>query len=854
MNSQQIREAFIQFFEKKGHTAVQSSSLVPGNDPTLLFTNAGMVQFKEAFLGLEQRPYTRATTVQKCVRAGGKHNDLENVGFTARHHTFFEMLGNFSFGDYFKKDAIHYAWELLTQVFNIPKEKLWITVFEEDDEAYAIWKDQIGVDPARISRIGAKDNFWMMGDTGPCGPCTEIFYDHGEAIFGGPPGTPDGDGDRYIEIWNLVFMQFNRDASGNMTPLPKPSVDTGMGLERVAAVLQGVHDNYEIDTFKYLIAHAAKILKVKDLSLRSLRVISDHIRSASFLIADGVIPGNEGRGYVLRRIIRRAIRHGHKLGMTDAFFHQLVAPLKEIMGQAYPELHSKEAFIVDTLRQEEEQFARTLAQGMKLYEEAVNALSGKIIPGEVIFKLYDTYGFPVDLTEDMARERELSLDVAGFEICMQEQKERGRQSNKFALDYNALPKIEGVSEFVGYQSLTESSDVTGLYCNNAPVSILKKGEEGIVILSQTPFYPEGGGQIGDSGILHVAGGAFVVKTTQKQHNAILHFGVVESGEIRMGMLVEAEVHDLTRRYTARNHSATHLLDAALRKVLGAHVEQKGSLVAAESFRFDFSHPKALTSLERQQIEDLVNDYISADYPTEVLHMSLDAAKKMGAIALFGEKYGENVRVLKMGSVSIELCGGTHVTHSGEIGLFKITSEGSVAAGVRRIEGVTSLAAKAYLEAECAKAKAKSAELEEAMRTLQKQQEALESERVMQDLPKRLLEKKHLVKDKALIIADVGSLAPKYLSLVAAELKNQISEGMVVLISAQDEKLSFIVSVTDALSKTCKAGEIVKSMAEQIGGKGGGKPELAQGGGPKVADFPQFLEKLQQDLSLRLQAV
>ncbi|MCX7123778.1 MAG: alanine--tRNA ligase [Gammaproteobacteria bacterium] len=848
MNSQQIREAFIRFFEQKSHTAVPSSLLVPGDDPTLLFTNAGMVQFKDVFLGAEQRPYQRATSVQKCVRAGGKHNDLENVGFTARHHTFFEMLGNFSFGDYFKREAISFAWELLTEIFHIPKEKLWVTVFEEDDEAYAIWKNEIGVNPERISKIGAKDNFWMMGDTGPCGPCTEIFYDHGEGIWGGPPGTPEGEGDRYIEIWNLVFMQFNRDASGAMTPLPKPSVDTGMGLERIAAVLQGVHDNYDIDIFKYLIEQAARILNVQDLSQRSLRVISDHIRSASFLIADGVIPSNEGRGYVLRRIIRRAIRHGHKLGMAETFFYKLVAPLKEMMGQAYPELHSKARLIVDTLTQEEEQFARTLAQGLKLYEEAVLALSGKVIPGEVIFKLYDTYGFPVDLTEDMARERDLTLDVSGFEVCMQQQKERGRQHNKFRLDYPALSKIEGVSEFVGYHTLTESSEVTGLYCENSALSALKKGQEGIVILAQTPFYPEGGGQIGDRGVLHVAGGAFVVKTTQKQNDAILHYGVVESGEIRLGMLVEAEVQDLSRRYTARNHSATHLLDSALRQILGAHVEQKGSLVAAESFRFDFSHPKPLTSEERQKIEDLVNEYISADYPVEILHMRIEAAKKMGAIALFGEKYGENVRVLKMGDVSTELCGGTHVKNTGEIGLFKITSEGSVASGVRRIEGVTSLVAKAYLESECAKAKARSLELEESLRVLQKQQEALETERVMQDLPKRLLEKKVIVQDKALIIADVGELASKYLSLLAADVKNKISAGIVVLVSRQEGKLSFIVAVTDALSKTLKAGDIVKLLAEQIGGKGGGKPELAQGGGAMVSDLPALLARLQHDLT------
>ena len=836
MKSQQIRDTFTKYFESKGHTQVGSSSLVPGDDPTLLFTNAGMVQFKDVFLGGDKRPYTRATSVQKCVRAGGKHNDLENVGFTARHHTFFEMLGNFSFGDYFKRDAIAFAWELLTERFQIPKEKLWITVFEEDDEAFDIWHKEMGVDQARISRIGAKDNFWMMGDTGPCGPCTEIFYDHGEDIPGGPPGTPEGDLDRYIEIWNLVFMQFNRDASGAMTPLPKPSVDTGMGLERIAAVLQGVHDNYDIDTFQYLIQEAAAVTHTTDLHSRSLRVMADHIRSTSFLIADGVTPSNEGRGYVVRRIIRRAIRHGYLLGMREPFFYRLVAPLKKIMGEAYPELIEREAHIANTLKQEEAQFLRTLTQGIRLFDEALEKLSGTEIPGEVVFKLYDTYGFPVDLTEDMARERNLTLDQVGFEQCMGEQKERGRLSNQFGLDYNKIPKVDGSTRFLGYDTLSESADIIGLYKENQAVDTLKTGEEGVVVLSTSPFYPEGGGQIGDQGILHIAGGDFVVKTTQKQGEAILHCGHVTAGELRLGMLVEARVDEERRRYTARNHSATHLLHSALQKVLGAHVEQKGSLVAPESFRFDFSHPKALNAEERLQVEEYVNQWISEDYTVEATIMDLEAAKKMGAAALFGEKYGAKVRVLRMGEVSLELCGGTHVRHTGEIGLFKIISEGAIASGIRRIEGMTSLPAKAYLEAEWNKSKVRVLELEESFKALQKQTEVRELETLLTSLPQQLLAGKKTLGGIELVMAEVKGALPKHLAALVDALKKHIQHGVVALASCSADNTSLIVGVTPDLAKTHKAGDLLNKMLAPLGGKGGGRPELAQGGGARVDDL------------------
>lgn len=832
MKSQQIRKVFTEYFKKKGHAIVPSSSLIPGNDPTLLFTNAGMVQFKDVFLGSDKRSYARATSVQKCVRAGGKHNDLENVGFTARHHTFFEMLGNFSFGDYFKKEAICFAWELLTQEFKIPAEKLWVTVFEEDDEAYDIWANEVGVSANRISRIGAKDNFWMMGDTGPCGPCTEIFYDHGAHIPGGPPGTPEGDLDRYIEIWNLVFMQYNRDSDGKMTPLPKPSVDTGAGLERLAAVLQGVHDNYDIDTFKTLIQAAAKITHTQDLQSRSLRVISDHIRSTSFLIADGITPSNEGRGYVLRRIIRRAIRHGYMLGMREPFFCKLLSALTEVMGEAYPELISREVQISQSLKQEEEQFLKTLSQGILLFEEAIQGLSAKLIPGEVVFKLYDTYGFPVDLTEDMARERDLTLDIAGFESCMEAQRERARQASKFAINYNDLQEINYNSEFSGYLHLSQHAKVLGVHDENR-----------IVVLDQTPFYPQGGGQVGDRGLLRTNKAEFVVTNTQKKGEAILHLGYFKSGAFDSKEQVEAIVDVDKRRYTRRNHSATHLLHSALQQILGKHVEQKGSLVNEEVLRFDFSHPKGLTLEEKDQIEHLVNEWISQDYSVEIHQMNIEQAKKMGAMALFGEKYGETVRVLKMGEISIELCGGTHVTHTGEIGLFKIISEGAIASGVRRIEAATSIGAKAYLDTEVTQAKMKAAKLEEEFKALQKHNEALRLEALLLEIPKKLLAGKKSVKGIELIIGEVPHADSKQLNAIIEALRKDIKHGIIALATI-GEKTSLIVSVSPELAKTHKAGDLLNKMLSTIGGKGGGRPELAQGGGAPVENLIPLWEILE----------
>lgn len=828
MRSQEIRDKFTEFFVKRGHTSVPSSSLVPHNDPTLLFTNAGMVQFKDVFLGEEQRPYQRATSIQKCVRAGGKHNDLENVGFTARHHTFFEMLGNFSFGNYFKKEAIEFAWELLTEVFKIPPHKLWVTVFEEDDEAEAIWLKHTSIDPQRISRIGAKDNFWSMGDTGPCGPCTEIFYDHGAHIFGGPPGSPDQDGDRYVEIWNLVFMQYNRDANGKLMPLPKPSVDTGSGLERLAAVLQGVSDNYDIDTFQFLIKETAKLLGTKDLQARSLRVIADHIRAATFLISDGVIPSNEGRGYVLRRIIRRAIRHGYKLGGSEAFFHQLVPSVVTIMGTAYPELKQHEAKIIEALKQEEEQFARTLSQGMRLFEEALKDLSGKIIPGEVVFKLYDTYGFPVDLTADMARERDLNIDELGFEACMNEQRERARSHSKFKADFASTPKLEVKSEFLGYTGLRETSKIVALIHEGEETKSLKTGMQGQMVLSHTPFYPEGGGQVGDQGIIKTQNAEFKVTDTQKQHQAIIHFGKVLQGEFSLNETIEAEVDPLKRMNTARNHSATHLLHAALRAILGTHVEQRGSLVTAHNLRFDFSHTKPLTPDERQKIEAWVNQAIALDVKVDTIITHPDQAKQLGAMALFGEKYGDEVRVLQMGEHSIELCGGTHVARVGEIGLFKIASESGIASGVRRIEAFTSLAAKNFIELE-AKQKA-----DQAFREHEKAQEKAESEARMREalikLPPLLLAQAETVGTSQILIAEVEAIEPTVLTPLVNELKARIGSGVIILALRTDDKVQIIVGVTADITSKIKAGDLIKELAPLIGGKGGGKPELAQAGG------------------------
>lgn len=862
MKSQHIRDTFTAFFEKKGHTLVPSSSLVPHHDPTLLFTNAGMVQFKDVFLGEDKRPYHRATTIQKCVRAGGKHNDLENVGFTARHHTFFEMLGNFSFGDYFKKEAIAFAWELLTEVFKIPAEKLWITVFDEDREAEAIWLHDIGIDPKRISRIGAKDNFWSMGDTGPCGPCTEIFYDHGAHIFGGPPGTKDADGDRYVEIWNLVFMQYNRDASGNLTPLPKPSVDTGSGFERLAAVLQGVSDNYDIDIFQYLIKEIAQLLACKDLQARSLRVIADHSRAATFLINDGVVPSNEGRGYVLRRIIRRAIRHGYKLGANDAFFHKLVKFVVNIMGTAYPELHTNEQRIIETLKQEEEQFAKTLSHGMRLFDEALSDLSGKIIPGEVIFKLYDTYGFPVDLTADMARERGLTLDEAGFAACMNEQRERARSHSKFKVDTTALPKLEVKSEFLGYEHLSETAEIVALIADGKEVNSLSQGTTGQIILSHTPFYPEGGGQIGDQGIIIspsplVGEGRgegciiseFKVLDTQKHHSAIVHSGEVIKGEFNLGAKVSAEVDPLKRMNTARNHSATHLLHSALRAVLGNHVEQRGSLVTPHSLRFDFSHPKALTPEEKQKVEDWMNQAIAMDIKVDTIVTDPESAKKLGAIALFGKKYGDKVRVLKMGEHSTEFCGGTHVKHVGDIGLFKIASESSIASGVRRIEAFTSLAAKNFIEQE-AKAKA-----EEALRAEQKALEKAQAEEKMRTalamLPNQLLSKAEIQGKAKVLVAELSDLEPAILTPLVNELKTKLASGVVVLGLRHSDKIQIIAGVTPDLTDKIKAGELIKELAGLMGGKGGGKPELAQAGGSELKQLPAVLKKAHELIRQKL---
>jgi alanyl-tRNA synthetase len=704
MTSAEIRQSFLDYFRAKGHAVVTSSSLIPGNDPTLLFTNAGMVQFKDVFLGLEQRPYTRAASSQRCVRAGGKHNDLENVGYTARHHTFFEMLGNFSFGDYFKREAIQYAWEYLTRTLELPADKLWVTVYQDDHEAETIWLKEIGVDPARFTRIGDKpggkkyesDNFWSMGDTGPCGPCTEIFYDHGPGIAGGPPGSPEEDGDRYIEIWNLVFMQYNRDASGTMTPLPKPSVDTGMGLERLAAVLQHVHSNYDIDLFRSLIRAAADLAGMQDTNNSSLRVIADHIRSCAFLIVDGVLPSNEGRGYVLRRIVRRAVRHGYRLGIKDVFFHKLVGPLCEQMGAAYPELAAAREQVERVLKQEEERFAETLDQGMKILDADIAALEGSEIPGATVFKLYDTFGFPVDLTADIARERDLVLDMTGFEREMEAQRERARAASQFGVDYNTALKVEGCTDFTGYEKLIDQGRITALFRGGEAVQQLNAGEEGAVILDHTPFYAESGGQVGDRGVLETAGARFTVRDTQKQQGVHVHVGALESGSLKLGDSVEAHVDATLRRATMLNHSATHLLHAALRTVLGTHVQQKGSLVNPERLRFDFAHFEPVKPEELARIERLVNEQIRLNHAVETRIMGMEDAVKAGAMALFGEKYGAEVRVLSMGEFSVELCGGTHVGRAGDIGLFKIVSETGIASGVRRIEAVTGQRALDYI--------------------------------------------------------------------------------------------------------------------------------------------------------------
>ncbi|HHH46768.1 MAG TPA: alanine--tRNA ligase [Thiotrichales bacterium] len=859
MKTADIRRTFLDFFEQKGHAIVPSSSLVPANDPTLLFTNAGMVQFKDVFLGRETRPYTRAASAQRCVRAGGKHNDLENVGYTARHHTFFEMLGNFSFGDYFKREAIAYAWELLTEVFRLPPERLWVTVYAEDDEAADIWLEEIGIDPARFTRIGDKpggaryesDNFWAMGDTGPCGPCSEIFYDHGPEVPGGPPGSPDEDGDRYVEIWNLVFMQYNRDAEGNLHPLPRPSVDTGMGLERLAAVLQGVHSNYEIDLFRHLIAAAAEVLGTRETDNVSLRVIADHIRSCAFLITDGVLPSNEGRGYVLRRIIRRAIRHGYLLGAKEPFFYRLVAPLAEEMGDAYPELVAARPQVERVLRQEEERFAETLEKGMALLEEAIAGLEGKVIPGELVFRLYDTYGFPVDLTADIARERNLTLDMAGFEHEMAAQRERARTASRFEVDYNAGLKVDVCTEFTGYEHLVERARIEALYRNEDAVERLRAGEKGVVVLDHSPFYAESGGQVGDTGVIETATARFRVTDTQKSGHAILHIGEVEEGELVVGEEVEARVDEARRRAVMLNHSATHLLHAALRRVLGEHVQQKGSLVGPDRLRFDFSHFEPLTEAQLREVEHLVNEQIRRDLEVEARIMPLEEARRTGAMALFGEKYGDEVRVLQMGDFSIELCGGTHVRRVGEIGLFKIVSESGIAAGVRRIEAVTGEKALEYaediesrlhhiaalLKAPPEQADEKVAQLLERQRTLEKELERLRA--------KLAASQGSALTDRTVEVEGIPVLATrledgtpvKVLRETLDQLRNRLGSGVVVLGTVNEGKVNLVAGVTKDLTDRIHAGNLIRAVAERVGGKGGGRPDMAQAGGNR----PEQLE-------------
>ena len=856
MTSNELRQAFLEYFRDNDHEIVASSPLVPGNDPTLLFTNAGMVQFKDVFLGDDKRSYNRATSSQRCVRAGGKHNDLENVGYTARHHTFFEMLGNFSFGDYFKREAIQYGWDFLTGTLGLAREKLWVTVFEDDDEAADIWLNEMKVDPERFSRLGAKDNFWAMGDTGPCGPCSEIFYDHGAEVAGGPPGSPDEDGDRYVEIWNLVFMQFDRAADGEMTPLPKPSVDTGMGLERVAAVMQGVHTNYDIDLFAHLIQATADVLGVKKDGSSSLNVIVDHIRACSFLIVDGVLPGNEGRGYVLRRIIRRAIRHGKKLGTDDLFFYKLVAPLVEEMGEAYPELAKAQAHVEKVLKNEEERFAETLDQGMEMLETAIGELKGKQIPGEVVFKLYDTYGFPVDLTADIARERDLNVDEKGFENAMGQQRDRARAASKFgAADGDAL-KTDAETEFTGYAGTEGSSEIVSLYKDGESVESLKAGDEGAVILSSTPFYAESGGQTGDKGILVANGELFNVANTQKSGKANVHFGTVEQGELKVGDAIEAVV-DADRRQSIRlNHTATHLMHAALRQVLGDHVTQKGSLVAPDRLRFDFSHYEGVTAEQVQAVEDLVNEEIRKNTAADTNLMSYDDAIDSGAMALFGEKYGEKVRVLRLGDFSVELCGGTHVERTGDIGVFKITSEGGVASGIRRIEAVTGKGAMDWVDAN-QQALGKLAGL---LRS-QPDQAATKVEQLLKrtkDLEKELAAAKQALitgkgsdhTESVQVIAGINVLAArmdgadaKTLRDAVDKFKDKLQSAVVVLGSVDGGKVHLAAGVTKDNVGKIKAGDLIKPVAEQVGGKGGGRPDFAQAGGTDVGALDQALESV-----------
>lgn len=870
----EIRQAFLDFFHSKGHQVVASSSLVPHNDPTLLFTNAGMNQFKDVFLGLDKRNYSRATSSQRCVRAGGKHNDLENVGYTARHHTFFEMLGNFSFGDYFKHDAIQFAWELLTSEkwFALPKERLWVTVYESDDEAYEIWEKEVGIPRERIIRIGdnkgapyASDNFWQMGDTGPCGPCTEIFYDHGDHIWGGPPGSPEEDGDRYIEIWNIVFMQFNRQADGTMEPLPKPSVDTGMGLERIAAVLQHVNSNYDIDLFRTLIQAVAKVTGATDLSNKSLRVIADHIRSCAFLIADGVMPSNENRGYVLRRIIRRAVRHGNMLGAKETFFYKLVGPLIDVMGSAGEDLKRQQAQVEQVLKTEEEQFARTLERGLALLDEELAKLSGDTLDGETAFRLYDTYGFPVDLTADVCRERNIKVDEAGFEAAMEEQRRRAREASGFGADYNAMIRVDSASEFKGYDHLELNGKVTALFVDGKAVDAINAGQEAVVVLDQTPFYAESGGQVGDKGELKGANFSFAVEDTQKYGQAIGHIGKLAAGSLKVGDAVQADVDEARRARIRLNHSATHLMHAALRQVLGTHVSQKGSLVNDKVLRFDFSHNEAMKPEEIRAVEDLVNAQIRRNLPIETNIMDLEAAKAKGAMALFGEKYDERVRVLSMGDFSTELCGGTHASRTGDIGLFRIISESGTAAGVRRIEAVTGEGAIATVHADSDRLsevahllKGDSNNLADKVRSVLERTRQLEKE--LQQLKEQaaaqesanLSSKAIDVNGVKLLVSELSGVEPKMLRTMVDDLKNQLGSTIIVLATVVEGKVSLIAGVSKDVTDRVKAGELIGMVAQQVGGKGGGRPDMAQAGGTDAAALPAALASVKGWVSAKLQ--
>ncbi|MFT6283574.1 MAG: alanyl-tRNA synthetase [Arenicella sp.] len=859
----EIRCTFLDFFAAKGHQKVSSSSLVPANDPTVLFTNAGMNQFKDVFLGTESRSYNKATSSQRCVRAGGKHNDLENVGYTARHHTFFEMLGNFSFGDYFKAEAIQYAWDFLTTELNLPKDKLLVTIYHDDDEAFDIWANTIGISEDKIIRISTSDNFWSMGDTGPCGPCSEIFYDHGEHIWGGRPGTPEEDGDRFIEIWNLVFMQFNRQSDGTMQPLPKPSIDTGMGLERISAILQNVHSNYEIDIFQNLIEATANIVGTDDRQDKSLRVIADHIRSCSFLICDGIIPSNEGRGYVLRRIIRRAVRHGNKLGANGVFFYRLVAALEIQMADAYPELTANRELIEKVLKTEEEQFSRTLDRGMSILNEALSELTSDVVPGELVFKLYDTYGFPADLTNDVAREKELRIDEEGFQTAMAAQRKRAQQASQFDTDYNELLKSNCSSEFTGYDQQTNQAEIIQLFTDGKEVQQLNIGQDGVVVLDKSPFYSESGGQVGDTGLLKIDGSSFEVKDTVKLGNAIAHKGYAHT-DLKLGDLVQAEFNVERREAIKLNHSATHLMHAALKQVLGEHVNQKGSLVSDERFRFDFSHFEAVTNEELQRVENLVNEQVRVNHSLDTKLMNLDEAKAAGATALFGEKYSEDVRVVSMGKFSMELCGGTHVNRTGDIGFFKIVSEGGIAAGVRRIEAVTGAKAldavqsqtqqmnqiASLLKTDPQGLSARIKHLLEQNKIVEKELEKLKQQ-IASHATTDVLSEVYEIKGVKVLSTVLQGVEAKALRTMVDDFKNQLGSAIIVLGITEENKVSLIVGVTKDLVSKIRAGELVNFVAQQVGGKGGGRPDMAQAGGTQPQNLDSAIVSVQTWLQEKL---